>query len=131
MRDDGGASAPLDDGLRISVTNDGDAASVAVTGEIDLLTADRFRSGLADAVSSAERVAVDLESVTFMDSTGIASLAWALRHAEEHGCSLTVTAASHRVRQVLDLTQMSSLVGLAPDDRLSRGASRPGGPGST
>lgn len=53
------------------------AAVVAVAGEIDLSTLDRFRGGLAagsNQLGSGEVLVIDLTEVRFIDSTGLQAL---------------------------------------------------------
>ena len=49
-------------------------ACVAIAGEVDLETAPRMRDALLEAIAAGDPVFVDLGSVTFLDSTGLAAL---------------------------------------------------------
>jgi anti-anti-sigma factor len=94
-------------GGRLSLTTspDGDAVRVAAAGEIDLATADRFEQALIAALSPAPAaLLVDLAEVTFMDSTGLAALIAAHRHAADEGSRLSVVRYRPMVRRVLEIT---------------------------
>lgn len=56
------------------VRREGDAAVVALQGELDLYNAQAVRDALTAAVKEAGRVVVDLSEVTFVDSTAMGLL---------------------------------------------------------
>jgi anti-anti-sigma factor len=51
-----------------------DGAAVTVLGEVDLATAPRLRSALAQAASAGTALQVDLRAVRYLDSAGMAAL---------------------------------------------------------
>jgi anti-anti-sigma factor len=51
-----------------------DGAAVTVLGEVDLATAPRLRSALAEAAAGGTAVQVDLRAVRYLDSAGMAAL---------------------------------------------------------
>src|SRR6266508_1678182 len=53
---------------------------------------------------------VDLEQVSFLDSSGIGVLISVRRRIREHGGSLRLTAPSPHVRRVLELTGITTLL---------------------
>jgi anti-sigma B factor antagonist len=57
--------------FRVETDDVGGTTVVAVTGELDIATTPQLRAALQDA---AEPLVVDLTSVTFMDSTGLATM---------------------------------------------------------
>jgi anti-anti-sigma factor len=87
---------PTADGFRItSVRLDGEAR-IVFAGEIDLAA----RAAVEDAVDAAVdhgRVVVDLTDVTFLDSTGLAAIARAIRKQ----ASVSVVNPNPAVRQTL------------------------------
>jgi anti-anti-sigma factor len=87
---------------------------VCPVGELDLAVADELRSALARAVEFAHRgVRIDLGAVTFVDSTALAALVHAWRHAERRGIALCVVRPAPNVRRVLAITGLERL--LCPD----------------
>ncbi len=86
-----------------------DRVQVAVTGEIDMDTAERLDDAVAHALTmpGVRRVEVDLTEVTFMDSSGIHVLV--RHHAGVHraGFSLVVTYPQPNVLRVLQITGLS------------------------
>jgi anti-anti-sigma factor len=79
-------------------------ARVVVVGELDMATAPHLTSAL-DAVARAEpeRVVVDLASVSFLDSSGLAALFLAQARLQEGGGVLVLGPISTSVRSVLQM----------------------------
>lgn len=63
-----------------------------MAGELDLATADELDHMLADALASAETVVLDLSDLTFMDSTGLASIISAVNRADRSGAVLQIAS---------------------------------------
>jgi anti-anti-sigma factor len=89
----------------VMVEDDGRTAVVVVTGEIDIATS----PALDDAVAALATpdIVLDLRGVTFMGSSGLASLLRADRHAKGLGGTLVVRT-SQQVKDLLEMTQLSS-----------------------
>jgi anti-sigma B factor antagonist len=99
--------------LTIRVRHDRDYAIVAVAGEVDIATVTRLRESLFELAVSGRPLVVDLEQVSFIDSSGLAALAGAARRAAAHGASLQVVCARPRIRQLFHLTGLDGQVPLA------------------
>ena len=98
-------SAELDTDVRA----EGGRAVLAVGGEVDVATAERFRSALLEAQRSP-RVLVDLSAVTFIDSAGVNALVGAY-HRVPAGGELRVVGLRPNVRRVLEITGLLALLG--------------------
>jgi anti-anti-sigma factor len=91
--------------LSVTQDRDGDRVCVAVAGEIDARTADKFRTAMTEALGVGVRwLIVDLAGVSFLDSSGIAALVNARNHAEAVGARLNVINCQPRVRRILEIT---------------------------
>jgi anti-sigma B factor antagonist len=78
---------------------------VAVVGDIDLASGGDLEQEITAALAGpGTAVVVDLQGVTFLDSSGIGVLLKGRRLADTHGVDYRVTGATNMVRQVLDLT---------------------------
>jgi anti-anti-sigma factor len=87
---------------------------VCPVGALDLAVADELWSTLARAVDFARRaVRIDLDAVTFVDSTALGAFVRAWRHAEGRGIALCVVRPAPNVRRVLAITGLEGL--LCPD----------------
>jgi anti-anti-sigma factor len=88
------------------------AVVLAVTGEVDMGTVQPLREAIADALErrGARNLVVDLDAVTFLDSTGISVLILGHRAANERGARYRVLNAHDMVRRVLDVTGVSEFL---------------------
>ena len=103
----------MGEALTIRVRRDRDYAIVAVTGEVDIATVTGLRESLFELAASGRTLVVDLEQVSFIDSSGLAALVGAARRAAAHGASLQAVCARPRTRQLFRLTGLDSQVPLA------------------
>lgn len=87
---------------------------VSADGEVDLATSPRLRTALLEAIEAHPSVLVDLRAVTFMDSTGIATLLAAAEAARRRGATLVVDP-SRTVRKVLELVGAHTALRLRGD----------------
>jgi len=100
------------------VFDDEGIVNVVLDGEIDLSRAAELGHALTKALALRPRVVVvvDLERVSFLDSTGINSLVNAARDAEAVQSRLVVRNAAGIVRKVLDITGIGALLDETDDD---------------
>lgn len=82
---------------------------LAVSGEIDCFTVDRFRDALQEAVKLDRRVVVDLRRTTFMGVEGVRALGEAAQQLGVEDLPLVVRSAN---------TMISWLLSVAGVDRL-------------
>lgn len=87
-----------------------------VEGEIDVATAPRLIAALNDAVTQAVRsVVIDLSSVGFMDSTGLALLINAHRRLTRQRKGFAVVCPQGPLWRVFELTDMLDTLRVCPD----------------
>ena len=103
----------MGEALTIRVRRDRGYAIVAVAGEVDIATVTRLRQRLFELAASGRTLVVDLDQVSFIDSSGLAALVGAARRAAAHGTSLQVVCDRPRTRQLFRLTGLDGLVPLA------------------
>lgn len=81
--------------------------TVALSGELDIATADQLTAALDDlAPASGERVIIDLTAVSFMDSTGLRILIAANGDATDGSYELFIVTGESPAKRVLELTRM-------------------------
>jgi anti-sigma B factor antagonist len=100
------------------------AVVVSALGEIDIMTAPRFRAALDGALRSAaaRRVVVDLTAVTFLGSAGLAVLAWTAEQARRRREPLRVVVDHNRpVIRPIQITDLDDALTLCHslDDALA------------
>ncbi len=95
---------------------------LALAGEIDLSSVDGLRKAQGEALAGAATgrlhgVVVDLDRVTFLDSTGIGALVGGFREASAAGLTYRLENPRGTVARVLDVTGV--LPTLAPGRRVA------------
>ena len=85
------------------------AVVVALEGDVDLSTSPEARRVLLDAVRKGRPVIVDLAGVTYIDSSGVASLVESLQSARKAGCEFALAAVSEPARRVLELARLDKV----------------------
>ncbi|HYM95755.1 MAG TPA: STAS domain-containing protein [Candidatus Sulfotelmatobacter sp.] len=81
---------------------------VAPTGRLDVAGAPALKSVIADVVKAdgRPRVVIDMEGVSFVDSTGLGSVISALKQIKSSQGELRLAAPNQQVRVVLELTTL-------------------------
>jgi anti-sigma B factor antagonist len=78
---------------------------VVVRGEIDVATAPRLREELISLVNEGRlRLVVDLDSVDFIDSTGLGVLVGALKRIRTHDGELVLVCTAPRITKGFEIT---------------------------
>ena len=94
-------------GLLIDETERGSAIVLRLRGELDLRSAATLRLRLAEVVRRCDAdVVLDLEGVTFIDSTGLAAMLNALRRLTRAGRRLMLVCPDGPVLRILRLTRL-------------------------
>lgn len=97
--------------LSVSAVHEGGAVRLLVSGDVDVTAAGRFREYLAGALDlRPAALTVDLGGVTFLDSTGLSALVYALHRASDAGIGLVVTNPRPQVRRLLEVTGMLAVL---------------------
>ncbi len=92
--------------ITVEVTDAQRATLVSVAGEVDLATADRLTAAGRDLPAGPTPVVLDLERVSFMDSSGMRCLLDFSRTVEEAGRPLALLRPSAAVTRLLDLVDL-------------------------
>lgn len=81
-------------------------AVVRAGGEIDARTVHGFHDAVTEAAGLASHVVIDLEDVTFVDSSGLGALIVARKSARDGGGSMSLVSPPPVVRRLLGSTQL-------------------------
>lgn len=82
---------------------------VDVVGQIDLGNSPALRKALLESLKGADRVAVNMIAVKYIDSSGIASLLEVLKEARQSKKRLVLFGLTAAVSQVLQLTRLTGV----------------------
>lgn len=109
----GGFSQAAADGL-LDVTVEPtthDTAVVRLDGRLDLLTCGAVKEGLAGAVQDGYRhLVLDLQQVSFMDSSGLGALISSLKTARLAGGDLRIARPAEQTAMILELTNLNRVL---------------------
>jgi anti-sigma B factor antagonist len=110
--DESGVAGKLGARCHLETARVGSAAYLVLVGEFDLSCADRFKATLQKSIAdSPEDVVIDLRSVTFVDSTGLALLIKADTLARaEHFSLHVVRSPTDIVKAVCEATGVDKLL---------------------
>jgi anti-anti-sigma factor len=103
----------MGDELSVTVRRERGAVIAEVTGDIDLSTVASLREPLFEAADSGQPLIVDLNRISFIDSTGLGVLIAAARRARNHGGSLHAVCSRPQTRKLLWMTGVDRRIPLS------------------
>jgi len=96
--------------LTLATREVGDATVVAVGGEIDVYTAPRLRDKITELVGNGVyHLIIDMESVEFLDSTGLGVLVGGLKKVRAHDGSLQLICTQERLLKIFRITGLAKV----------------------
>ncbi len=96
---------------------------LALRGEIDLHEAPRLREGVREALDRRPRVLfVDLNGVTFIDSSGLAVLVEALQRAKADGGDVALYGIHGTAAAIFHMARLDEVFRIFPDEATARHA---------
>ncbi|EKV28624.1 Anti-anti-sigma regulatory factor (antagonist of anti-sigma factor) [Caenispirillum salinarum AK4] len=107
--------------MTVDIAARGPATVAALSGEVDLECSPAVRRALLDALRDGRPVIVDLSLVSYIDSSGIASLVEAYQAARKQGTALMLAAVSPAALRVMQLARLDRVFNIRPtvDDALA------------
>ena len=78
-----------------------------VNGEINISTSPDFKKQFEK--QSSKKIVVDLEKVTYIDSSGLATLVEILKRTKSQGGMLGLAGMSDKVRSLFEITKLDKL----------------------
>jgi anti-anti-sigma factor len=88
---------------------------VAVAGELDVTSSQRFSDCLAEAGTHGARVVLDMSRVDFMDTTALAVIVGAWRRQVEDGGLFLLAGARYRYTKALWITGLADRIPMYDD----------------
>jgi anti-sigma B factor antagonist len=92
--------------VKISIREVGNAKVVEVEGDVDLGTSPQFRRTLFETLTHASKVALNLEAIRYIDSSGIATLIEVLKDSQRLNMEFVLFGLSPAVQEVFRLTHV-------------------------
>lgn len=93
-------------------------AVVDVIGDIDLSRSVEFQQQLLLLLDQKpQQIVVNLASVPYMDSSGVASLVKVLARARKIGATLYLVALSPRVKSLFEITRLDSVFNIRANEK--------------
>lgn len=92
------------------------AVVVSLAGEIDIMRSPDLQTALQDAVGRTPKgggVVVDLSGVTYMDSSGVATLVRGLQLSRKKGAGLVLCGLQDRVRSIFEIARLDTVFPIA------------------
>ena len=102
--------------LEISTEQNGSACTIALAGEVDVYTAPQLKEELVALIQSGcTRLIVDMDRVTFIDSSGLGVLVSALRRVREKDGAVRVVCAHDSVLKIFRITGLDKVFPIFSD----------------
>ena len=96
--------------LEVSSRDVGDYAVIKLKGEVDIYTAPSLRETIVDAVEKGRyRIAVDLDDVDFLDSTGLGVLVGGLKRVKQHDGELGIICNQEKILRIFKITGLTKI----------------------
>lgn len=106
-----------DDGGQIDVRQaTPNAMVVSLSGEVDIVRSPDLQASLQDAINRIPgkgAVVVDLSGVTYMDSSGVATLVRGLQLSRKKGVGLVLCSLQDRVRSIFEIARLDTVFPMA------------------
>lgn len=99
--------------LSVTTSRQDDVSVVTVVGEVDVYTAAQLRSTLDEEIAAGHaQLVVDLDEVSFLDSTGLGVLVGRLKLVRNHSGWLRIVCSNERILRVFRITGLDKVFGI-------------------
>ncbi len=95
--------------MAYEITDVGDIAVISLSGDIDLETSPGVRTVLLDCVAMRRAIIVDMSAVSYIDSSGVASLVEAYQTARKSDTRFGLARVSEAAMRVLELARLDKV----------------------
>ncbi len=95
---------------------------VEVSGEINLSTSGDLKKSFEKL--PMKKIVVDLERVSYIDSSGLATLVEMLKKTKSQGGSLGLATMSEKVKSLFEITKLDKLFQIYPGQKEALSASK-------
>ena len=95
--------------MNCEIRDEGGVAVVSLSGEVDLESSPKVRTALLDCVGMKQGVLVDMSAVSYIDSSGVASLVEAFQTARKSDTRFALVEVSEAAMRVLELARLDQV----------------------
>lgn len=84
---------------------------IDVRGKVDLFSSPKMRSAILEAINhkGISQVSINLTEVTYLDSSGVATLVEGLQRARSRHCRFVLFGLQDATREVLELARLDRI----------------------
>ena len=100
--------------MKYEINDQGNVGVLALSGDVDLESSPRLRTALLDCVGTRAAVLVDMSEVSYIDSSGVASLVEAYQTARRSGGGFGLVDVSDGAMRVLELARLDKVFSIYP-----------------
>ena len=108
--------------MNVHIETRDSATIIQPQGDVDLASSPIFRERLQEAQDQAQaKLVIDLSSVQYMDSSGVATLVECLQNSRKDGIPLVLCQLHERVLSVFQIARLDGVFDIVPtvDDALT------------
>jgi len=98
-----------EDDVNCEIRDEHGTAVVSLVGDVDLESSPKVRAALLDCVGTRRAVLVEMSGVSYIDSSGVASLVEAFQLARKSKTRFALAAPSDAARRVLELARLDKV----------------------
>lgn len=96
--------------LEVSSRDVGEHTVIKLRGEVDIYTAPSLREVIVDNVDNGRyKIAIDLEDVDFLDSTGLGVLVGGLKRVKQHDGELGIICNQEKILRIFKITGLTKI----------------------
>ena len=97
--------------LRVDYSTEADTAAIEAHGEIDLATVSSLRNAITHSIQAgALHLTLNLNRVTYIDSSGLGALIGAHKRLHATGGTLTIRCSQSRTLRLLQITGLDRVL---------------------
>lgn len=101
--------------VKLEIQNSAKAAIVLLEGDVDLESSPQVRTALLSCVANNYAVVVDMSAVSYIDSSGVASLVEAFQVARKNKSRFVLARVSDAAMRVFELARLDKVFTLVDD----------------
>jgi anti-sigma B factor antagonist len=107
--------------MEIETQDMGNGSLVRVSGEVDMSNSPTVRDSLMGLVKDkVPAIVVDLGAVSYMDSSGIATLVEGLQETTSYGGKFRIAGLTDKVKQVFELARLTDVFEIYDDAEMAK-----------